>query len=123
MRFVAGTGERVRIVHGHVHDRPGIFPLALVQPGKNHCANVARADERRALWMDDRRRNVFGDASIQAAAELAVPDSVSEVNAQTDSEPDEEPDPCFDRQTKHQDQTGDDAEDREPWIHRDPKWS
>src|SRR5437773_1442108 len=63
------------------------------------------------LRLDQRRRDVFGNAGIDATAQFAVPHAVQKINHQPDSQPDDKPNPGHYRQTQHQNKAQQHAEE------------
>src|SRR6266487_6286514 len=75
------------------------------------------------LRLDERRRNVFGWADVDAAAQFAVSYAVEEINAKADREPYKEAYPCFDWQTQHQHEAKNYAENREQRDQGHTEWA
>src|SRR5207245_10306839 len=85
-------------------------------------SRTGRYQKSEAVRFNDRRRLIFGDTGVFAAAQFAVANSVKEVNRETDREPDKETDPSLERQTHHQHETKQDAENWKQRHQRNTKW-
>src|SRR5207244_12765064 len=81
-------------------------------------ARLGGPEVRAALRLDQRWGNIFGWPDIDTTANFAVPHAVQEIDQQPDSQPDDKPNPGHHRQTQHQSEAQQHAED---WENRDER--
>src|SRR5205823_8097842 len=86
------------------------------------CASDAKVPPTSRL--NKRWRNIFGNAGVNAAPELAVPGAVKKVNQQANREPNEESNPSQNWQAKHKREAEDHSDDRKhryEWSAKRPR--
>src|SRR4029453_8454155 len=76
-----------------------------------------------SLGLYDRRGGVFSGPDVDSAPQFAVAHAVKEIDREPDREPNKETPPGFQRQTQHQHDAKEYAEEGEQWHERDPKWA
>src|SRR6476660_9125445 len=72
--------------------------------------------------LHDRRNDVFGRAFVDSTAQPAMAHAVEEINEEPENQPDHEANPGQDRQTEHQRDAENHAENWEPRDHRNAEW-
>src|SRR5437763_3941429 len=86
------------------------------------CEVANHASRRLAtLSLDQRRRSIFGNSSVETATKLAVPHAIQEIDQQADHQPHQKSYPSEHWQAKHKRKTQDDAHNRKNWHEWDTK--
>src|SRR4030095_9884604 len=76
-----------------------------------------------SLGLYDRRGGVFSGADVDSAPQFGVAPAVKEIDREPKRQPNKETAPSFQRQTQQQHEAKENAEKREQWHERDPKWA